>query len=277
MTALIDRPDLNQRDARKTISKSFLQQVGYCGQKAWYSLHDPRPFIPVERVTFGSCVDAVVELAIKALRSGQPVPLNRCKEAAAWVAERDSMDIDLDAVVLAAERFEFEVAPHIDLSRAETQHHIKLDIPGLGEFDGHPDILTPGEVWDVKATEKAKPQDAAATSYDELGIYAVAREIETGHPVNKVGYLSWVRSKKPYWQIVSAPVTPAMRRISLARASNVVRALEADSMLNDGAASPVNGSFPTGPKWPSMCSDCAWNPALGGPCAMAGEGLEAAA
>lgn len=270
MTLTVERPDLEKRDARKVISKSFLVSADLCGQKAFLSIHDPRPFRPIEKVTFGSALDAGVELAIAAIRSGQPIPLNRVGEAAAYVADRDGIAIEPEEVVRAVERFEYEIAPHYDLTSALTQHPIRVEIDGLGDVDGHPDVILPSGIYDVKSSERAKPADAAATSYTELGLYGLMRERETGIPVPELGYWTWVRSKRPYWQNVVSPFTDAMRRISFARAAGYVRALEADQVLNAGVIRPVNGTFPHGPKFPSLCSDCQFAPWNEGPCEMAG-------
>lgn len=271
MTALIDRPDLNQRDARKTISKSFLVGADLCGEKAWRSVHDPRPFTPIEKVSFGSALDQAVDLAIGYIRSGQVIDMERVATAVYAVQERDGIEFDTDGAIEAAELFPVQVAPEYDFSLALTQHAIRVEIPGLGAVDGHPDVILPVGLYDVKSSAKAKPQDAARDSYSELGLYALMRRAETGTAPLAVGYWTWVRSKRPYWQIVTAPVTERMLRISMARASGYVRALEADAVLNEGLAVPVNGTFPGAPKFPGLCLDCPYSPGMGGDCEKASE------
>lgn len=276
MTLTVERPDLSRRDARRAISKSFLQTADLCGNKAWLSLHDPQPFIGNERVTFGSALDAAVEQTVTALRAGMPTNIAKAQEAAAFVIERDDQPVDLDEVMTAVHAFERDLAPHHDFAFCLTQHTIRVELEGIGPVEGHPDLILKG-IYDVKSAGKAKAADAAATSYTELGLYALMREAETGIPVPEVGYWTWVRSKRPYWQEIIAPVTDAMRRISHARAAAYVRALEADAVLNDGARVPVNGTFPSGPKWAGMCNDCPYAPWNTGTCAIAGEAIDVAA
>jgi hypothetical protein len=270
MTAepLVVRPDLSRRTV---LSKSALITFDMCQTQSWFSLHDPRPLIPNERITFGSAVDAAVEMIVAALRSGQTVPMQTVMAAADEVIARDDVAVDRDEVEKAAEDFVVQVAPHYDFAFARTQASIDITLPDLGDCGGHPDIvLRTNDVFDVKTAKRAKPEEPTV----ELGFYALLVETETGKPVEKVGYWTRVRVSKPYWQVLEFPVTDELRRWTRERAGAFVRAKKADTIWNAKSAKPINVSFGGGPKFPTLCSDCAYAPANGGPCALAYRGEE---
>ena len=252
------RDDLSQRTA---LSKSQLTVMDMCGQKAWLEIHHRRPFIPDERTTFGSAVDAAVEQALKA-----PVIIpSGAMEAAAYSAmERNGVDVDIAEVMVAALDFIRNILPKHDWTGVQLQRHLNTVIEPWGEVDGHPDILLPGAVWDVKTSARMK--DTARTV--ELGLYALLAEAE-GHPVAEVGYFCWCRTKKPYWQTISTPITPEFLDWTRERVDAYVRARNADVLLNGNAPEPVNWTFPSGPKNGGICRTCQYNPTLGGDCRMA--------
>jgi hypothetical protein len=260
MTAI--REDLSQRT---WLSKSQLTAADICGQKAWLEIHHRRPFIPDEKTTFGSAVDAAVEAIIKDARAGRVPSQDALMSAARGAMERNGIDVDLDQVDDAAHAFIRDILPAHDWGGAELQRRLHVDIPGWGEVDGHPDILLPGAVWDVKTSARMK--DTARTV--ELGLYALLAALETGLPVAEVGYFCWVRTKKPYWQTISTPVTADFRAWTRERVDAYVRARNADVLLNKGVGEPVNWSFPGGPRNGSICKGCQYSPALGGDCRMA--------
>lgn len=266
MTDLVVREDLSKRTA---LSKSVLGTFELCETKVWHGIHDPRPFIPNEKVTFGSAVDAGVEVIVKYLASGQPVQLDRAFAAAAFIVERDDVEVPFSEVEHALEGFEKDVAKHHDWTHAVTQASITTDIEGLGESNGHPDIIMgDSSVWDVKTSSRAKEVPSL-----ELGFYALLMEA-TGVRVPKVGYMNWIRLKKPYWQVVEAPVTDELRRWAYEKAAAYVRARKADAALNAKTYSPLNYTMSGGPKFDTLCLDCPWNPALGGPCLIARRDLD---
>ena len=82
MTALVTRPDLS---ARTILSKSALTVADLCGSKAWFDIHDRRPLIPAENITFGSAVDAGVEQILTMRRAGMAIDERRSIAAAAEV------------------------------------------------------------------------------------------------------------------------------------------------------------------------------------------------
>lgn len=282
MTALVVRDDLSKRDPRRHLSKSFIAQTHNCGQRAWFSIHDPRPWVAPEKVTFGSAVDAGVEVIVKALERGEQPDVND-----AWDAARLRVDgetntpNDLEVFAALASFAEWSVVHEVHWPGTVTQPHIRLELDGIGEVDAHPDLLLPqgyedprvGTIVDIKTGKAAKPANAAATSYTELGLYALlVRETEKPpYPPMSVAYWTYVRSKKPWWQEVVAPVTPHLLSVARHRVAAVARAIEADALLNDGVTTPTNSVFVAPPRF--GCSDCQYSP----DCTWAEEAQEEAA
>ena len=270
----VERPDLSKRTA---LSKSLLGSFDLCQTKTWYGIHDPRPFVTNEKVVFGSAVDAGVEVIVKALSSGQKPDLPRAFSAAAFIVEREDVEIVFSQVEDAIESFLYDVVPQVDFTHAVTQANVTATIPGLGECNGHPDIIMDdGSVLDVKTSSRAKTVPSL-----ELGFYALLLEA-TGVVVPTVGYLNYVRLKKPYWhgypkragdtmgQPLVVDVTDDLRSFAYEKAHAYVRAKQADDMLN--TIGTDNYSMTGGPRFDSMCLDCPYNPANGGPCVIAVKG-----
>lgn len=268
MSVLVERPDLSKRTA---LSKSALVAAELCGHKAFYDIHDRR-FIPTEKTVFGSALDGAMEVAIGYFRIGQPADLDVAAQAAWEVLERpENADVDMDRdamageVVYAVRGFAKDAAHHYDWEYVQTQLSLSGEMEGLGEVDGHPDIrFRNGDVADVKSASKSKPDDRSV----ELGFYGVLCEALTGEAVPRVGYLTFVRSRR-IWQELWQPFTDEYRRWAVERAAAYIRAKRADVALNAKSPVPVNWSFGAGPKFQSLCSDCAYNPALGGACPLA--------
>lgn len=260
---LVVRDDLSQRTS---LSKSALVSFDLCQSKAWFQIHEPRQVIPNERMSFGSAVDAAVEQIVVMARAGIPIQIERAYAAAAEVAERDQVAISFDEVEKAAEMFAVSVIPGYDWKLARTQPSITAVLDGLGETNGHPDVVLAGNrVRDVKTAQRAKDTEPSL----ELGLYALLVEAETGVPVPDVGYWTWVRLKRPYWQVVEYPVTDEIRRWTYERAASYIRAKKADEILNRNAPEVGNYSFPGGAKFPGLCKDCEYAPANGGRCLLA--------
>jgi hypothetical protein len=260
---IVTRPDLS---ARTALSKSALTGFDLCQTKAWLSIHHPIPFVPNEKVTFGSAVDAAVEQLLVSARAGIPIERDRALAAATEVILRDNVEVSFDEIERAVDRFTTEIVPLFDWGFARLQPSITAQLPDLGETNGHPDIvLRDNRVLDVKTAGKAKDGEPSA----ELGLYALLVEEETGTPVPSVGYLTWVRLKKPYWQVTERPVDAEYRRWAYEQAAAFVRAKNADDRWNAGRSEPINVSMNGGPKFRGLCSDCQYNPANGGPCGLA--------
>jgi hypothetical protein len=269
---MADSDQLAKRDAREFMSKSFLTTAELCGQKAWFDIHRKKPFPVVERVVFGKAVDAGVQVVIAGVNAGHAsddiselvdATIFKVLEDEERRAENAGIDpgpieqVVVDDVRTAVLQFQFEVLRQFDFAFASTQHEIRLELEGVGMIDAHPDIiLRDNSIFDVKTASRAKASTAASGSVRELGFYAVAREREVGRLVPTVGYITWVRSTRPYWQIVTATVTDELRRASLAVAQMTKRALIADERMNADAVKPENWSFASGPAFSGLCSDC---------------------
>ena len=267
---LVVREDLSQRTA---LSKSALTTFDLCQQQAWFDLHARKPLIVSERITFGSAVDAAVEQIATMLRDTGSVDMRKAMAAATEVVVRDDIEVDFDEIERAAERFVIEVAPRRDWSGVACQPTIDVEFPDLGIGNGHPDLVyADNAVDDVKTGKQAKPDVPTV----ELGYYALLVEAWTQKPVPSVGYLTWVRTSRPGWQILNFPVTDELRRWTRERAGSYIRAKKADELLNRKAEIPRNFSFPGGPRFPSLCEGCQYNPANGGECVIAYRGEEIA-
>jgi hypothetical protein len=259
---LVIRDDLSQRTV---LSKSALTTFEWCQQQAWFDIHDRKPMIPNERASFGSSVDAAVEQVIKGIQAGA-VDLNVAMAAAQEVVGDNEVGVDLDEVEKAASRFVIEVAGHKDFTDATTQPNVIVNLPDLGEISTHPDIVyADGSIDDVKTAKQAKQDNRTL----ELGFYGLAVEAFTGQPVPTVGYLTWTRTSKPRWQMLTFLFTDEYKRWARERAGAYVRAKKADEVLNRNAELPRNFSFPGGPAFAGLCDGCQYNPANGGGCAMA--------
>jgi CRISPR/Cas system-associated exonuclease Cas4 (RecB family) len=257
---VVTRPDLSKRTA---LSKSVLTQFDLCQTKSWFAIHDPRPFVANEKVTFGSAVDAAVEVIVMAAAKGHRPDLDAATAAAEYIIERDGVEVDILDVQAAIGSFCAVVLPNFDWTNTATQADISATIDDLGECNGHPDIiLGDGRVYDVKTSGRAKEVPSL-----ELGFYALLVEA-TGGTVPAVGYINYVRVKRPFWQVVEVPVDDELRRWSMERSRAYVRARKADERINANNPAPQNYSFPGGAKFDALCSDCPYNPALGGPCSM---------
>ena len=263
---LVVREDLSQRTV---LSKSALTTFDMCQQQAWFEIHDRKPLIPNERITFGSAVDAAVEQIATMLRDSAKVDMDQVMAAAQECVDRDATDVNLDEVEKAAERFVVEIAGRRNWATVACQPNIVVDLPDLGPISTHPDIVYGDNgIDDVKTAKRAKADEPTL----ELGFYAIAVEAFSGEPVPNVGYLTWVRVTRPYWQEVNFPVTDELRRWTRERAGSYIRAKKADELLNRKAEMPRNFSFPGGPAFRSLCGDCQYAPANGGECGIAYRG-----
>ena len=288
------REDLSKR---RGLSKTALTRFGICPNKAFQNKYFPRPFIGKAVVTFGSCVDAAVEVLIKCARADIALDIERALGAAVEVEARDGIEVDQDEVEQAVKAFASDVMPKFDWHLVRTQAHIRLPLFDWGEVDGHPDIIFPApSVWDVKTS--GKPKQTAMTV--ELGMYAIMVEEETGDAVAEVGYFCWVRGDARYWQgfgpdelgeralktgarkgqmvptghhIPSVYVDDEFRRWTQEQVSAYVRSDRADDLLNQAriakGMTPENYNFNGSPVSFAMCRDCEFNPLYGGACRIA--------
>ena len=262
------RPDLS---GPRGLSKTELGTFDICNHKSWFQLHFPQPWEPNERMSFGSALDAGVEVMVRSLASAKSPDIDDATDHAQVVIDRDGQPVDIDEVHHALARFPVDVAPRFNWTHAVTQPTLRAEIRGLGASEGHPDIGLPDGILDVKGTtgKRAKEPDSL-----ELGFYVLLSEA-AGIPVDWVGYLEWRRGAPNgslvtgVWRTPTMRVTDEFRRWTHERASAYVRAKRADRILNEGMDEPMNFSFPNGPLYPWFCTDCPFNPAVGGPCAIA--------
>src|SRR6185295_9646654 len=114
--------------------------------------------IPNERITFGSAVDAAVEVIAKQIRDDGKVDLTPVMASVDEVLARDeTVEIHRDEVEKAAERFVIEVAGHRDFTGVATQPSIIVNLPDLGEISTHPDLVyADNTIDDVKTSKRAK-------------------------------------------------------------------------------------------------------------------------
>lgn len=247
MSATVERPDLS---ARTAVSKSALNTFDACQHAAWFDLHARRPLVPQERITFGSAVDRAVEVVIGYLRMGQDPDLGIALEAAREPAERDGVEVDMAEVAKAAARFASDL-PLPDLSHARLQARISGTLEGVGEVDGHPDVWLPGEaVFDVKTSARPKPDKVSI----ELAFYALLASEVAGEPVGRVGYWTWVRTQRPYWQQVAFDVTPAVLQWAADAAGDYARARAVDERMYELTGIRQNWAFGGGPRF--GCASC---------------------
>lgn len=256
MTLSVVREDLSQRTA---LSKSALVLFDLCQTKSWLDSHDRRPIIPSEKVSFGSALDAAIEILIVGEREGH----EKFKADAAIITAieeievRDDMDLPTEELLRAARSFRDEVLPKFDWSEVRTQTSLWADIPGLGEVNGHPDVLLPGRVFDVKSSSREKAMPSV-----ELGLYGILLEAAETAPVEEVGYFTWVRSGKGRWVIQRMPLSAEIRRWTWEVARRYAAARELDNQA----------AFGGGPKFPGLCGDCQYAPWNGGGCSIAYKG-----
>jgi hypothetical protein len=164
---------------------------------------------------------------------------------------RDGTDVDPLEVEGALDRWMVTIAPAYDFRYASVQQRISGEIEGLGPVDGHPDVvLGDGRIFDVKTSKRPKKEQATV----ELAFYALIGRECAGLAVPSVGYWTYVRTQRPYWQTVEFTVTDALIDWAVEKGAAYVRAKNSDERLNRGQAVPVNWSMSAGPKY--GCSTC---------------------
>lgn len=249
MTVVV-RPDLSERTM---LSKSAVVGWDLCPTKAGFELTERRPLIPNEKISFGSALDAACEALVIGKREGWPEmrAMAAAVDGIDFVVARDNIELPLAELTTAYRGFWNEVMPQFDWTGAETQPEVSAVIPGLGEVQGHPDIILDGMPMDVKSSRYKKDLPSV-----ELGLYAIlieeARQIE----VPAAYYLTWVRSGRGRWEIQRWDITGEARRWTWARVNQYARAKEL-------------GVFLGAPKFPGLCSDCQYAPRNGGECEIA--------
>lgn len=262
--------NLEERDPRKVLSKSFLVGADMCGERAWRDIHDPRPFYMTEKVAFGKVVDAALQVVIQTWNE-RATNIPKAIEWAIKANEAIEHLVSIPEVEAAIDAFMSGPFMFFEWTDARIQPELNATIPGIGDVNGHPDfILGDGTLLDIKTAARAKPDNAAAQSPLELGFYALSC-LWAGEPVKRVGYITWVRTKSPSWQVLVADVDDRMLDAAWQRAFRRANNLRADANVNTGGFPAVNVSFGNGPKYAGLCNTCAHNPSNGGGCEIAEE------
>ena len=268
MTLAVVRPDLSQRTA---LSKSALGTFDFCNAKAWFEIHDRRPMLPSEKLSFGSALDAATEALIVGERDGRDAT-QAVADAIVYVEERDEIALDHEELTRAIDGFQ-ELMLKFDWTGVATQPSLWATIPGIGEVNGHPDIvLAHNDIWDVKATGTKKKAQKKPLPSAELGLYALLLEHAHGVTVNETGYFTWLRNGSGHWEPQRQPVDDELRRWSWEQLRRFAAVKALDAQLNEGADEPTNTVFAGGPKFSGLCSDCQYAPWNDGPCAIAYQG-----
>ena len=247
-------------DPKRTgISKSTIVATNLCARKGWYgeTIRDSdgrRLSVPMpERVLFGTALDEAIQLVIWNAREGQVIDTQLIDEAiqeglGAMASRPGAEECDPVAIefelVIAVETFVRDILPTLSLKYLRLQGDDGESLRH-GEFIGTPDILILGDepaIWDVKSSARSK---AARDLWSpEMSHYAALYEgIYGSKPL--LGYLTWVRTKAPKWQVVSMQSTEL--HIALATAHRAATKAAITTPTVD--ALPFNTA---------LCGSCEW-------------------
>lgn len=253
-------------DPKRTgISKSAIVATSLCARKGWFGeqVRDSegrRLSVPMpERVLFGTALDEATSLFLWNIREGHPANLALIEEAVeeglAAMASRPGAE-DLDAMAIGTELWGAMELFRLEIVQGLLQPLYGERLDGLklqgndgeslrhGEFIGTPDILVLGEkpaIWDVKSSPRSKTErdlwspEMAHYASLFMGLYG---------DLPLIGYLTWVRTKSPKWQVLSRQST--VLHLSLAQAH---RSVTKASL----AASVESLPFST-----ALCGTCEW-------------------
>ena len=263
------RPPISKAiDPKRTgISKSTIVATNLCARKGWYgeTIRDSdgrRLSVPMpERVLFGTALDEAIQLVIWNAREGVVIDAALIDEAiqeglGAMASRPGAEECDPVAIefelVIAVEMFVRDILPTLSLKYLRLQGDDGESLRH-GEFIGTPDILILGDepaIWDVKSSARSK---AARDLWSpEMSHYAALYEsIYGSKPL--LGYLTWVRTKTPKWQVLSMQSTEL--HIALATAHRAATKAAINTPTVD--ALPFNTA---------LCGSCEWkvaHPELG--------------
>jgi len=252
---------------RVGISKSTIVATTLCARKGWYgeTIRDTdgrRISVPMpERVLFGTALDEAIQLIIWNAREGVEIDGvivdEAIQEGLGAMASRpgaeecDPVAIEFE-LVIAVETFVHEILPTLSLKYLRLQGDDGESLRH-GEFIGTPDILILGDepaIWDVKSSARSK---AARDLWSpEMSHYAALYEgIYGSMPL--LGYLTWVRTKAPKWQVISMQSTPLHLQLANAHRAATKAVINATAV----DALPFNTA---------LCGSCEWkvaHPELG--------------
>lgn len=253
-------------DPKRTgISKSTIVATSLCARKGWFGEHvrdaeGRRLSVPMpERVLFGTALDEATSLYLFSIREGQKGDLALIEEAVeeglAAMASRPGAE-DLDAVAIGTELWGAMEGFRLEIVQGLLQPLYGERLDGLklqgndgeslrhGEFIGTPDILVLGEkpaIWDVKSSTRSKGERDLWSP--EMAHY-VALYMGLFGELPLIGYLTWVRTKSPKWQVISRQSTTLHLGLAQAHRSATKAIL---------GASVESLPFST-----SLCGSCEW-------------------
>ena len=260
------RPPISKAiDPKRTgISKSTIVATNLCARKGWYgeTIRDSegrRLSVPMpERVLFGTALDEAIQLVIWNVREGASLEIDfirtglideAVQEGLGAMASRpgaeecDPVAIEFE-LVIAVETFVRDILPTLSLKYLRLQGDDGESLRH-GEFIGTPDILILGDepaIWDVKSSARSKAVRDLWSP--EMSHYAALYEgIYGSKPL--LGYLTWVRTKVPKWQVISMQSTDL--HIELATAHRAATKAAINTPTVD--ALPFNTA---------LCGSCEW-------------------
>jgi len=210
---------------RVGISKSLVTTTALCGRKGWYSekirLEDGSrlPFIAPERVAFGSALDEAILLIAEALRSGRKWDEDEVVNAGIEaVRSRPTEDIEweiFEAQLRAAVKiFVYDVIePELVTFRDVYLQGLDGESLKVEGLIGTPDFIFrkwKGEqgatmILDLKASARSKSTKDLRSA--EMAFYSYLWSRYSSGELPQVGYLTYVRTKRPTYQLITGKAT----------------------------------------------------------------------
>ena len=256
---------------RVGISKSLVTSTALCGRKGWFSekirLEDGSrlPFIAPERVAFGSGLDEAILIIAEALRAGRTWDESDVvDEALTAVMARPTIGIDweiFEAQLRAAIKiFVYDVLePELVTFRNVYLQGLDGESLKVDGLIGTPDFIFrkwKGEegatmILDLKASARSKSVKDLRSA--EMAFYSYLWSRYSAGELPGVGYLTYVRTKRPTYQLITGKATGEHLLLAeqyLAATRSVV-----------GRDSVEEVAFTT-----SFCGSCEWrkpNPLVG--------------
>lgn len=259
---------------RVGISKSLITSSALCGRKGWFSENvrmpdgSRIPIVAPERMLFGSALDEAVLYVAHSVREGQRWTLGDAVAVGMAAVLGKPHDPDIDLVTFevqlrnAIEIFQIDVLndlgdggkPLLDFRGALFQgvngESLRIG-DGAEALIGTPDFILSGEyresgrplILDLKASSRAKSQKDLRSA--ELSFYAWLYMAQFGGEVPDVGYLTYVRSARPRFQILVGKADESM----LLLAEEYVRSTRTIVRARDVANVPFRTDF---------CGTCEW-------------------
>jgi hypothetical protein len=270
-------------DPKRTgISKSLITSTALCNRKGWFAekirtADGARlPLIAPERVAFGAALDEAILEIVVAIRENAPWDLRTVHHLGVQAAMTRPHKDDIDwekfkaDLWLALELFRSDVLqegtgekPLINFQGSLVQgingDSIRVQTRAFGDVIGTPDFIISGKtrsngrdlVLDLKSGARAKSEKDLRGA--EMAFYAYLYAEKWGGDLPDVGYLTFIRTKVPRFQIITGPATADHLRLAeqyLITTKSVVARETAEEV-----------GFTT-----SFCASCEWNkpnPAVG--------------